>query len=315
MNIFFFQFYPGDYLRDTMHLTRDHHGAYVLLMVAYYQRGKALPDDDLALAAITKSTAREWQKIRPVMSHFFDVRDGVWWHKRIERELDAMRQSLVGRREKASKGGKAMWEKRRAEQCLGDAPSSAQASAEAPLVEGSKFSNPSTPLLQYPITREPSIQDSESESSGGGSGGDEGGFVPDDGEVFGFAAAWPGELQPVPLEGPISPEFVKEWLKRMHGRREFPPRWKRALVAEWRAFKDPRNGTAKKTGGGVSESVQAVQRERELATLRRELAAAEEEADAESQSGSDEGAWRRANELRKRVRELEQTDGKQVTHE
>lgn len=89
--------YVGDYLSDTMHLTRSEHGAYMLLIMAYWKRGGPLPDDSASLAAITKSSLDEWEgtlstgveralnaRCRP----FFSVHDGFWHHKRIDEELE-----------------------------------------------------------------------------------------------------------------------------------------------------------------------------------------------------------------------------------
>jgi hypothetical protein len=58
--------------------------------------------------------------------------------------------------------------------------------------------------------------------------------IPDDREVFRFAAEWVGE----PATGtpaPIPPEFVTTWLKQMNGRtRGWPLQWERSLIADWR---------------------------------------------------------------------------------
>jgi uncharacterized protein YdaU (DUF1376 family) len=77
----------GEYLKDTMRLTRDAHGAYFLLILDYYGTAKPCPDDDFILAALTKSTEAEWKQIRKMLAPFFDIREGYWYHRRIEREL------------------------------------------------------------------------------------------------------------------------------------------------------------------------------------------------------------------------------------
>jgi uncharacterized protein YdaU (DUF1376 family) len=78
-------FYVEDYLRDTTRLTIEEHGAYVLLIIDYWVKGPP-PDDDGMLATITKSSKKEWQKLRKNLIGFFTVSDGVWRHKRIDHE-------------------------------------------------------------------------------------------------------------------------------------------------------------------------------------------------------------------------------------
>src|SRR5687767_14232766 len=41
----YFKFFTGDYLRGTLHLTRELHGSYLLLMIAYWDNGGPLPDN------------------------------------------------------------------------------------------------------------------------------------------------------------------------------------------------------------------------------------------------------------------------------
>lgn len=79
--------YIGAYHADTTHLTRSQHGAYLLLLMAYWRKGGALPADDTRLAAIAKATPKEWRRLRPVMADFFEIRDGHWHQKRADREL------------------------------------------------------------------------------------------------------------------------------------------------------------------------------------------------------------------------------------
>lgn len=93
--------YVADYLADAAHLSTVEHGAYLLLIMTYWQRGEALPDDDRKLARITRLEPRSWAKIKPVISDFFEVSDGKYLHGRIERELASVRDKSLKNR----KGG------------------------------------------------------------------------------------------------------------------------------------------------------------------------------------------------------------------
>ena len=99
----FMPLYVADYLADTGHLTRDEHGAYMLLIMHYW-RMEGLPDNDAQLARIAKCSASEWKRIRPVMLEFFA--DG-WKHERIDRELETARKKYEARAKAGQKGGKA----------------------------------------------------------------------------------------------------------------------------------------------------------------------------------------------------------------
>lgn len=86
--------YIADYRADTAHLNAAQHGAYLLLIMHYWQTG-GLPDDDSQLARIACMTTAEWRKARPVVRPFFS--DG-WKHGRIEFELtEAARISAAGK--------------------------------------------------------------------------------------------------------------------------------------------------------------------------------------------------------------------------
>lgn len=94
-------FYVGDYLRDTMHLTTTAHGAYLLLLFAYWTNGPLL-DDDEYLSSITKLDRHEWNQMRPTMEAFFYIEDHLWHHKRVDEEREKA-CSLINSR---SQGGK-----------------------------------------------------------------------------------------------------------------------------------------------------------------------------------------------------------------
>lgn len=93
--------YIGDYMADTMRLTTEQHGAYLLMLMEQWMSGP-LPDDDEELAAITKMPLERWAAIREKMARFFSVENGTWSQKRLEQEKEAAQV----RRESAAKNGK-----------------------------------------------------------------------------------------------------------------------------------------------------------------------------------------------------------------
>jgi uncharacterized protein YdaU (DUF1376 family) len=94
--------YIADYLASTMHLTTLQHGAYMLLLGAYWRNQGPLEDDSDQLSAICRLSKKEWEKTRPVVAKFFVVSEGVWRQKRCDAELTkskaiAAKRSEVGR--------------------------------------------------------------------------------------------------------------------------------------------------------------------------------------------------------------------------
>ena len=76
------------YLADTTHLTRDQHGAYLLLMMAAWRhKDCSLPDDDDYLMKVVKSTKRGFGTIkRDVIHAFWRLEDGRWKQDRLLKE-------------------------------------------------------------------------------------------------------------------------------------------------------------------------------------------------------------------------------------
>jgi uncharacterized protein YdaU (DUF1376 family) len=99
----YMRLYIGDYLADTIHLSRGEHGAYLLLLMAMWRAGGKLPAQDAKLARIAKCTAKEWEGMRETILAFFQRRGGTLTHKRLARELAIYTDKIV----RASKGGKA----------------------------------------------------------------------------------------------------------------------------------------------------------------------------------------------------------------
>lgn len=75
--------YIADYRADTAHLGVVEHGAYLLLIMHYWQTG-GLPDDDAKLSRIACTSLGQWKKIRPTIEEFFQP---GWKHKRIDEEV------------------------------------------------------------------------------------------------------------------------------------------------------------------------------------------------------------------------------------
>ena len=93
--------YVGDYLRDTRDLSTLQHGAYLLLIMHYWQHD-GLPSDDARLAAIAGLTVAQWRRIRePVQAKFTDG----WKHKRIDAELARADRVFLQRRLAGRNGG------------------------------------------------------------------------------------------------------------------------------------------------------------------------------------------------------------------
>lgn len=94
----FMPLYVADYLSDAAHLNTLEHGAYLLLIMTYWQRGEALPNDDKKLARIARLGPREWNRLRPTLSEFFQVSCDNWSHSRVESELSNVRAKSLKKR-------------------------------------------------------------------------------------------------------------------------------------------------------------------------------------------------------------------------
>lgn len=80
--------YIGDYIADTMHLTTLQHGAYLLLIMAYWRRGGPIPNDDDYLKGVTRYRGSvPWSYIRSVIDSYFTIDGDSLRHKRIDEEI------------------------------------------------------------------------------------------------------------------------------------------------------------------------------------------------------------------------------------
>lgn len=83
--------YIADYLADTQHLSTLEHGAYLLLLMAYWRKKGPLPDDDVKLARIAGLSLKQWKVIRSNVVELFRAGDGQLVSTRAEKEIEAAR--------------------------------------------------------------------------------------------------------------------------------------------------------------------------------------------------------------------------------
>lgn len=94
-----YRWYPGDYLADTRHLDAQQHGAYCLLLMAYYARERPLPDDDTVLWRLSCSaSAQQWLSMRSAIAEFFQIGSGLWRHKRADLEIKRRKEEVNARK-------------------------------------------------------------------------------------------------------------------------------------------------------------------------------------------------------------------------
>lgn len=68
-----------DYDADTLHLTPAEDGIYSRLLRWYYKHERPLPDDDVALAAISRIGLEEWRAVAPKIRALFVTARHVDW--------------------------------------------------------------------------------------------------------------------------------------------------------------------------------------------------------------------------------------------
>jgi len=87
--------YIGDYMRDTMDLTGPEHGAYLLLLMHYWQKRGEIGCDVKRLSIVVKS---DIDAVKYVLDNYFILENGNYKNKRADREmLKANVRSEAGR--------------------------------------------------------------------------------------------------------------------------------------------------------------------------------------------------------------------------
>ncbi|WP_083222519.1 DUF1376 domain-containing protein [Ensifer sp. LC163] len=81
----FMQLYVSDFIGDTLHLSTEQIGAYMLLLMAMWNAGGRLPNDDAKLARVVRMSVKKWLAIKDDLLAFFDVAADEITHGKIDR--------------------------------------------------------------------------------------------------------------------------------------------------------------------------------------------------------------------------------------
>jgi uncharacterized protein YdaU (DUF1376 family) len=103
----FMQLYVSDFVGDTLSLSTEQIGAYMLLLMAMWNAGGRLPDDDAKLARVARLSVKRWRAIGPDLLIFFVREAGEIGHKRLTRELHKARGKSEARAAAGARGGAA----------------------------------------------------------------------------------------------------------------------------------------------------------------------------------------------------------------
>lgn len=98
----YMQLYVSDYLADTAHLSAEQHGAYMLLLMNYWQKGKPLDNTNERLQHVARLSESAWASNKEILAEFFLIEGEIWTHPRIEEDLAKVREKSI----KASTAGK-----------------------------------------------------------------------------------------------------------------------------------------------------------------------------------------------------------------
>lgn len=104
--------YVGDYLSDTMHLTTEQHGAYLLILMAYWKNCGPILEE--RIPAICHLHENAWSIHKALLAEFFDTESspGKWVHKRLEKEIKKAIENKKTRVDKAREAAGRRWSRK-----------------------------------------------------------------------------------------------------------------------------------------------------------------------------------------------------------
>lgn len=103
MAVSFYRFFPGDYARDTRHLSMVEHGAYRLMLDCYYTTGPLPGDPERVSRMVSALTDMERAAVVVILAEFFTLADGQYRQARCDDELVHQANKGVSSRASASR--------------------------------------------------------------------------------------------------------------------------------------------------------------------------------------------------------------------
>ena len=103
----FMQLYVSDFVGDTMHLSVEQVGAYLLLLMAMWNADGTLPNSEAKLARIAKSSVETWREMWADLAPYFEVEGDKITHGRLAKELAKFARKSAARSDAGKRGAAA----------------------------------------------------------------------------------------------------------------------------------------------------------------------------------------------------------------
>lgn len=103
----FMQLYVSDFVGDTLMLSAEHVGAYMLLLIALWNADGTLPNDERKLARVARLSLKKWRSVASDLMPFFDVTPETITHGRLQKELQKSARQSQSRASAGAMGGAA----------------------------------------------------------------------------------------------------------------------------------------------------------------------------------------------------------------
>lgn len=148
----YFLFHLGDWITSTHLLTATERGVYLDFLTQYYSN--EMPITQTEYKRITRVyTQAEQEAAKVILAEFFDERDGVFYHRRCEKELSASKAIS----EKRKKAINTRWQREKQKKAEASGGAKTDTSVHTPVSTNeadlnNRCNTPITPLLHYSIT-------------------------------------------------------------------------------------------------------------------------------------------------------------------